>query len=66
MGFPDGTMLKNLPAYVRECEFNPWVGKITWRRKWQSIPVFSPGKFHGQRSLAGYSLWSRRESDTTD
>ena len=29
----------------------------TWRRKWQPIPVFLPGKIHGQRSLAGYSPW---------
>ena len=29
------------------------VGWISWRRKWQSAPVFSPGKSHGQRSLAG-------------
>ena len=29
-----------------------------WRRKWQSTPVFLPGKSHGQRSLAGYSPWS--------
>ena len=36
-------------------EFNPWVGKILWSRKWQPTPVFFPGKFHGQRSLAGYS-----------
>ena len=33
--------------------FNPWVGKIPWRRKWQPTPVFLPGKSHGQRSLAG-------------
>ena len=32
-------------------------GRFLWRRKWQSTPVFSPGKFHGQRSLAGYSPW---------
>ena len=31
--------------------FNPWVGKIPWRRKWQPTPVFLPGKFHGQRGL---------------
>ena len=31
-----------------------WVGKISWRRKWQSTPVFLPGKFRGQRSLLGY------------
>ena len=29
-----------------------------WRRKWQPTPVFLPGKFHGQRSLVGYSPWS--------
>ena len=33
--------------------FNPWVGKIPWSRKWQPMPVFLPGKFHGQRSLVG-------------
>ena len=37
--------------------FNPWVGKIPWGRKGQPTPVFLPEKFHGQRSLAGYSLW---------
>ena len=40
--------------------FNPWVGKIPWRRKWQPTPAFLPGKFHGQRSLAGYSPWGWR------
>ena len=34
--------------------FNPWVGKITWRRKWQPTPVFLHGKSHGRRSLVGY------------
>ena len=32
--------------------FDPWVGKIPWRRKWQPTPVFLPGKAYGQRSLA--------------
>ena len=45
--------------------FNPWVGKIPWRRAWQPTPVFSPGESHGQRSLAGYSSWGHKESDTT-
>ena len=44
--------------------FDPWVGKIPWRRKCQPAPVFLPGKFHGQRSLA--SPWSHKESDMTD
>ena len=39
----------------RRCEFDPWVRKIPWRRKWPPIPVFLPGKSHGQRSLVGYS-----------
>ena len=37
--------------------FDPWVGKIPWRREWQPTPAFLPGKSHGQRSLAGYSPW---------
>ena len=37
--------------------FDPRVGKIPWRRKWQPTPVFLPGKSHGQRSLVGYSSW---------
>ena len=40
--------------------FDPWVGKIPWRREWLPTPVFLPGEFHGQRSLVGYSPWGRR------
>jgi len=50
----------------RRARFHPQVGKIPWRRKWQPIPVFLPGKSHGQRSLVGYSAWGRKESDTTE
>ena len=46
--------------------FNPWVGEIPWRRKWLPTPVFLPGESHGQRSLAGYSLWGPTDSDTTE
>ena len=46
--------------------FNPWVGKIPWRRKWQPTPVLLPGESHGGRSLVGYSPWGRKESDTTE
>ena len=35
--------------------FNPWIGKIPWRRAWQHTPVFLPGEFHGQRILVCYS-----------
>ena len=46
--------------------FDPWVGKIPWRRKWQSTPGLLPGKSHGQRSLVGYSPRGCKESDTTE
>ena len=50
-----------------KCRFDPWVGKIPWRRKWQPTPVFLPGKFPGQRSLVGYySSRGHKESDMTE
>ena len=48
------------------CWFNPWVGKIPWSRKWQPTSVVLPGKFHGQRSLEGYSSWCCKELDMTE
>ena len=45
--------------------FDPWIRKIPWRREWLPTPVFLPGEFHGQRSLAGYSPWLCKESDMT-
>ena len=47
----------------RRREFDSWVRKIPWRRKWQPNPVFLPGKSHGQRSLTGSSLWGCKELD---
>ena len=52
-------MVKNLPAISGS-------GRSPWRRKWQPTPVFLPRKSHAQRSLAGYSPWGRKESDTTE
>ena len=46
--------LKCLPP-VRETGYDPWFGKIPWRRKWQPTPEFLPGESHGWRSLVGYS-----------
>ena len=40
--------------------------KIPWRRKWLPTPIFLPGESHEQRSLAGYSSWGCKESDTTE
>ena len=66
--FPGGTNGKestNHPAN-QETQFDPWVWKLPWRRKWQLTPVFLPGKFHGQMNPAGYSPWGLKESDTTE
>ena len=55
-GFPDGVSGKEPACQCRRhkrCRFDPWVGKIPWRRKWQPIPVFLLGISHGQRILAG-------------
>ena len=46
--------------------FDPWVGKIPWRRKWLPTPVCLPGESHGLRSLVVYSPWGHKESDTTE
>ena len=50
----------------RRPRFDPWVGKMPWRRKWQPIPVFLPGEFREHRSLEGYSPWGCKESDMTE
>ena len=50
----------------RRCNFDPWVRKIPWRRKWQPTPVLLPRKCHGWRSLVGYSPRGHKELDTTE
>ena len=72
-GFPSTLALTSLVAQTIK---NPpamqeiWVwslgGKIPWKRKWQPTPVFLPGEFHGQWSLAGYSPRDHTESDWTE
>ena len=47
-------------------KFNPWVGKIPWRRKWHPTPVFLAVEFHRQRSLVEYSSWDRKELDMAE
>ena len=69
-----GVQCKEFACQCRRCKrhrFDPWVRRIPWRRKWQPIPVFLPGKFHGQRSLAGCSPrvakvgqdWAHKDTD---
>ena len=59
-GFPGDSAEKESTCQFRRCGFNPWIGKIPWRREWQPTPVFLPGKSHGQRSLMGYSPWGSK------
>ena len=59
-----GVSCQCLRWQCRRSRFNFWFGKIPQRRKWQPTPVFLPGEFHGQRSLAGYRPWGCKESDT--
>ena len=65
VGFPDGSVGKESCLQWRIPRFNPWVGKILWRRKRQTTPVLLPGKSHGEGSLVGYSPWSRKKLDMT-
>ena len=57
---------KESACQCRRPGFDPWVGKISWKRKWQPTPKFLPGDFHGQKSLTEYSPWGHKESDTTE
>ena len=57
--------VKRLPT-MWETGFNPWVRKISWRRKWQPTPVLLPEESQGRGSLVGCRLWRRTELDTTE
>ena len=66
-GFPCGLSHKEPACQCRRYErrgFDPWVGKITWRRAQQPNPLFLPGESHGQGSLEGCGPLAA-ESDTT-
>ena len=62
----DGSDCKESDCQCRIPGFDPWVGKIPWRREQLPTPVFWPGEFHGQWSLVGYSPCGGEESDTTE
>ena len=67
--FPADSVIKNPPAVQETCRrhgFDPWVRKLPWWRKWQSIPIFLPGKSHEQRSLMGCSPQGHTGSDVTE
>ena len=58
-------MVKNLPA-TQEIQVQPLGREDPLDKGMATPPAFSPGKSHGQRSLAGHSPWSHKESDTTE
>ena len=64
-GLPWWLSSKESACECRRHGFDPWVGKIPRRREWQPIPVFYPGKLHGQRRLGGYSPWGHKEWNMT-
>ena len=61
-------VVKNPPANVGDVrhQFDPWIGKSPWRRRWQPTSIILPGESHGQRGLLGYSPWGRTESDMSE
>ena len=60
LGLPRWLSGKEPTCQCRRHKSDPWVGKSPWRRRWQLTLVCLPGKFHGQRSLAGCSSWSHK------
>ena len=66
LGFPGGISGKEPACRFRRHKrhrFDPWVGKIPWRRPWQPTPVSLPGKSHGQRRLVA-TVWGVTKSPT--
>ena len=55
--FPGASDGKESSCNAGDLGFDPWIGKIAWRRQWQPTPVFLPGESHGQGSLVSYSPW---------
>ena len=66
LNFPGGSDGKSVCLQYGRPGFNPWAGKILWRRKWQPTLIFLPVESHGQRSLADYSPRGHNESDMTE
>ena len=69
LGLPRFKVLKNPPADagdIRDVSLISGLGRSPEVGNGNLTPVFLPAKFHGQRSLMGYSPWSRRESDMTE
>ena len=62
--FPGGSAVKNLPANAGDVGSISGLGRSFGEGN--TTAIFLPGKSHGQRSLAGYSLWGHKELDMTE
>ena len=65
-GFPGGSDGKESACNAGDPGLIPGLGRSPWGRKWQPTLVLLPGESHGQGSLAGYNVWSHKESDRTE
>ena len=66
VGFPGSSDGKASANNVGDLDSIPGSGRSPGEGKWQLTPVFMPGKFHGPRSLVGYTPWGRKELDKTE
>ena len=58
------TIITHTHTHTHKLCFNPWVGKIPWRREWLPTTVFLHGQFHEQRRLVGYTIHGVGKSQT--
>ena len=65
-GFPSGSDGNESACFAGDPGSIPGWGRFPGEGNGKPTPVFLPGESHGQRSLAGYSLWGHKESDTTE
>ena len=65
LGFPGGSDRKESACDAGDPGLIPGLGRFSRRREWQLTPIFLPGESHGQKSLAGYNPWGRKEVDVT-
>ena len=66
VGFPSGSVVMQQCGSHRRCRFDPWVGRIPWRRKWQNTPVFLPEIPWTEMPAGLYSPWGLKKSDVTE
>ena len=64
-GFPGDSVVKKSACNARDLAFDPWVGKIPWKREWLATLASFPGESQEQRNLKSYSPWGCKELDKT-